>query len=151
MTFEADETVMEQIRVLFIEMAEREILQDKGQLPSFHRAETGYLFEIEWQESVLTFLTKCSPNISAMVAVACQYDAEFLYKYDEIKMNIYGVAIYTKGVLIDVHLEPEDFGLYVRDKQIKRFAFEGGNYREVREILEILLQRKLIRLYNPNS
>lgn len=150
-TFEADETVREQIRLLFIEMAAREILTNKGQLPSFYSAESGYLFEIDWQESGLTYLTKWSPNILVMVAVASQYGAEFLYKYDEISMGIYGVAIYRKSVLIDVYLEPEDFGLYEYDKQSESYVFEGENYREDWVILEILLQRKLTRLYKPNS
>lgn len=148
--FEADETVLDKIRLLFIEMAEQEILTNKGQLPAFYSADTGYLFEIDCQDTQLTYLTKWSPNLLVMVAVAHYYGAEFLYNYEELNMGIYGVAIYRKGVLKDIYLEPEDFGLYEYDEQNESYVFEGENYRQDWDILEILLQRKVNRLYKPN-
>lgn len=150
-TFEADETVMERIRLLFIEMAEKEILTNKGQLPEFFSEDAGYLFETDWQDSGVTYLTKWSPNLLVMVVVADWYGADFLYNYEEIAMGIYGLAIYRKGVLHDVYLEPEDIGLYEYDEQSESYVFEGGNYIDDAEILEILLQRKVNRLYKPNS
>lgn len=149
-TFEADETVMEQIRLFFIEMAEQGILTNKGQLPSFYNTDTGYLFEIDWQESQLLYLTKWSPNLLVIMAVANHYRANFLYNYEELNMGIYGVAIYRKGILKDIYLEQEDFGLYQYDQQSRCYVFEGENYRDEWDILEILLQRKVNRLFKPN-
>lgn len=149
-TFEANEAVIDQIRLLFIEMAEKEILTDKGQLPSFYSADTGYLFEIDWQESQLTYTTRWSPNIAVMVAVAHQYGADFMYNYEELNMEIYGVAIYRNGVLKDIYLTSEDFGRYDYNEQNKSYVFEGENYMDAWDILEILLQRKVKQLYNPN-
>jgi len=149
-TFEANEPVIEQIRVLFIEMAEKEILTNQGQLPPFYNAESGYLFEIDSEESQLSYLTKWSPNIMVMVAVAHQYKADFVYNYEELNMRIYGIAIYRKGVLIDIRLAPEDFGLYQFDEQSKSYVFESNNYRDDATILEILLHRKVKQLYKPN-
>lgn len=150
MTFEADETVIEQIRLLFIEMAEKEILTNKGQLPEFYNADTGYLFETDWQDSGVTYLTKWTPNLLVMVVVADWYGADFLYNYEELNMGIYGLAVYRKGVLQDVYLVPEDFGLYEYDEQSESYVFEGEHYPDDWEILEILLQRKINRLYKPN-
>lgn len=149
-TFEADETVMEKIRLLFIEMAEKEILTNKGQLPEFYHSETGYLFETDWQDSGVSYLTKWSPNLLVMVAVAFMYGADFLYNYEELNMGIYGVAIYRKGVLKDIHLQPEDFGVFDYDELSDCYVFEGRNYRSDADILEILLQRKVNVQYKTN-
>jgi len=65
-------------------------------------------------------------------------------------MGIYGISIFRKDILLDIHLEPEDFGLYEYDQQSESYVFEGENYRDDWEILEILLQRKVTQLYNPN-
>jgi len=149
-TFEADETVIEQIRLLFIEMAEKEILTTKGQLPEFYGSDTGYLFEIDWQEFQLNYLTRWSPNLLVMVAVAQHFGADFIFNYEEWAMAIYGVAICRKGVLQDIYLEPEDFVLFEFDEQSESYLFEGKNYSNEAEILEILLQRKLKHIYKPN-
>lgn len=65
-------------------------------------------------------------------------------------MGIYGLAIYRKGVLNDIFLEPEDFGLYEYDEQSNSYVFDGKSYRDDAEILEIILQRKVNSLYKPN-
>lgn len=149
-TFEASESVNEQIRLLFIEMAEREILSSKGQLPPDYVGDTGYLFEIDWLESQLCYLTKWSPNIPVVIAVAKQYNAGFIYRYEELGMGIYGVAIYRKGVLIDIYLASEDFEQYSYSDNGQTYVFEGEDYDNDWDVLEILLQRKVKRLYKPN-
>lgn len=148
--FEADETVIEKIRLFFIEMAEKEILKNQGQLPEFYHSKTGYLFEIDWQEPSLTYLTKWSPNPMVMVAVAQTYGANFKYQYEELNMGIYGVAIYRNGVLQDIHLEGDDFGAFDYDEQSECYVFEGANYRDDADILEILLQRKVNTHFKSN-
>lgn len=148
--FEADETVIEKLRLFFIEMAEKEILKNQGQLPDFYHATTGYLFEIDWEESGLNYLTKWSPNLPVMVAISGKYGADFQYRYEELNMGIYGLAIYRMGVLHDIHLEPEDFGAFDYDDQIKCYVFEGANYRDDADILEILLQRRVNAHFKTN-
>lgn len=149
-TFEANESVKEQIRLLFIEMAEREILSSKGQLPPDYVGDTGYLFEIDWLESGLCYLTKWSPNIPVVLAVADQYEAGFVYQYEELAMGIYGVAIYRNGVLNDIYLTSEDFGQYSYNDNTKTYSFEGDHYYDDWAVMEILLERKVKRLYKPN-
>ncbi|WEK20453.1 MAG: hypothetical protein P0Y49_04790 [Candidatus Pedobacter colombiensis] len=146
-TFEADETVMEKIRVLFLEMAEREILYFRGQMPPFYRREHGYLFEIDWREQELFYLTKWSPNIDVMIAVADHYHACFVYTYEELAMGIYGMAIYRWGRLWDIYLEPDDFTQFSYFEQADKYEFEGKHYTNEFEVLDILLQRKVDRIY----
>ncbi|WP_316818440.1 hypothetical protein [Pedobacter nyackensis] len=146
-TFEADGTVMEKIRVLFLEMAEREILYFRGQLPQFCSNKHGYLFEIDWENDELFYLTKWSPNITVMIAVANHYGACFVYNYQELAMGIYGVAIYKGGTLWDVYLEPDDFTLFNYFEQADKYEFEGKHYTNEFEVLDILLQRKIERIY----
>lgn len=150
MRFEANESVNEQIRLLFIQMAEIEMRSDKGQLPPDYVGDTGYFFEIDWQESALCYLTKWSPNIPVVLAVADRYDAGFVYHYEELAMGIYGVAIYRKGVLNDVCLASEDFEQYSYNDNTQTYVFEGADYDHDWEVLEVLLQRKVKRLYKPN-
>lgn len=150
-TFEASESVNEQIRLLFIEMAEREILTSKGQLPPDYVGDTGYLFEIDWLDSQLCYLTKWSPNIGVIMVVADQYDAGFVYNYEELAMGIYGMAVYHKRILHDIYLEAEDFRQYTYNDNTQTYVFEGEDYDNDWDVLEILLQRKVKRFYNkPN-
>lgn len=146
--FEADEPVYEKIRVLFLEMAQQEILTNKGQLPSFCNLETGYLFEIDWQDDELFYLTKWSPNFDVLIAVAAHFGVCFQYQYQETAMGIYGMAVYLADTLCNVYLEPKDFTFYSYCEQSHKYEFEGQQYALEFEILDILLQRKVNRIYN---
>lgn len=149
-TFEADETVMEQIRLLFTKMAEKEKRTNWGQLPDFYNKDGGYLFEIDVQDSQITYLTKWSPNLSVLVAVADQFGVSFIYNYQELCMCIYGMAIYRNGVLHDIALEMADFGSFDFLQETQCYFFEERHYNDEEDILEIFLQRKVKSLYKPN-
>lgn len=147
--FEANESVIEELTTFFLRLAETEILENKGQLPAGYVGKNGYLFEIEMDENELRYLTKWSPNIEVLIFVAKQYGAGFIYYYEELGMAIYGVAFYKNEVVQDIYLDEEDFRCYQYNEANEIYAFEGQIFRDDREILDVLLQRKVKRMYKP--
>lgn len=130
-------------------MAEKEILENKGQLPAGFEGSSGYLFEIQMWEGQLSYLTKWSPNIEVITFVAKQYGAEFIYNYEELAMAIYGVAFYRNEQLQDICLAEEDFKCYQYNETDENYTFEGEVFQDDWEIMEILLQRKVKQMYQP--
>lgn len=123
-------------------MAEKETETNEGQLPSFIKEDTGYLFNIRWVGGTLYCDTKWSPNIALMQLVADTYQVGFVYSYSEIGMGIYGEVQYQDGILTDISLESEDFAQYGYQEETDDYVFEGDSYENDDEILEILLERK---------
>lgn len=145
--FEANKAVTEELRILFLRMAEKEILENTGQLPAGYEGRNGYLFEIQMEEGQLSYLTKWSPNMEVITFVAKQYGAGFIYNYEEPLMAIYGIAFYKLEQLQDISLSEEDFKLYQYNESDGSYAFEGRIFQDDWEIMEILLQRKVKRIY----
>ena len=140
--FTGDSNKLENLQTLFEQMAEKEIETNEGQLPSFIKEDTGYLFDIRWEGEILYYDTKWSPNIELIQEVADTYQVEFVYTYSEMGMGIYGEVQYRDGVLTDIYLESDDFAQYGYNEETDEYAFEGESYNTDDEILEILLERK---------
>nr|WP_121271765.1 hypothetical protein [Pedobacter schmidteae] len=147
--FEANEAVMNELRTLFLRMAEKEILENKGQLPAGYEGSSGYLFEIEMEEDTLSYLTKWAPNTDVIIFMAKQYGAGFIYNYEEPGMAIYGVTFYRNEQLQDICLDEEDFKCYQYNETDENYTFEGEVFPDDWDIMEILLQRKVKRMYKP--
>lgn len=147
--FEANEAGTEELRTLFLRMAEKEILENKGQLPTGYEGSRGYLFEIQMEDDQLSYLTKWSPNTEVIIFVAKQYGAGFIYNYEEYNMGIYGLAFYKNEQLQDISLNEEDFNLYQYNESDQNYAFEGRIFQDDWEIMEILLERKVKQIYKP--
>lgn len=147
--FEAEAGVMEALRLFFIEMSVKEVAHDLGQLPEGYPDKSGFLFDIEIDEDSLCYLTRWVPNTEVMVFVADQFGAGFSHSYEELAMGIFGEAVYSKGVLVDIYLEPSDFSQYQYLEESDNYLFEGEYYNSDWEILDILLERKKQQIFKP--
>lgn len=142
--FEADETTMQKIKEMFLQMAKKEKETNCGQLPSFIADDGDWFFNIRWEaEDVLYYDTKWSPNTEIVREIADYYKVRFTQDYEELGCLVFGRAIYANGVLTDTCLDSEDFEAYETDNETGYYLFEGETYESDYEIHETLLERKI--------
>ena len=143
--FEGNETALEQVKLEFRKMIAKEQKENCGQLPEYISDKRGYFFDLIWEESDCTFSyqTKWSPNTEILLQLAEHYKVDFIYNYEEIGNQIYGVAVYSNNELSEIYLEEEDFEQYDYHEETDTYFFEAENYESDYEILEILLKRKI--------
>ncbi len=55
--FEGDTQQLDALQELFINLAERQRIENVGQLPDFINVVKGYFFDIRWEEGVLYYET----------------------------------------------------------------------------------------------
>ena len=148
--FEGNETALEQVKLEFIKMQIRENKENCGQLPEFILDKRGYFFDLIWEESDCTFSyqTKWSPNTEILKQIAERFKVDFVYHYEEIGNQIYGLAVYSDDELTEIDLEDEDFEQYYYQEESDTYYFEEENYESDAEILETLLKRKIKKLQN---
>lgn len=146
--FEGKPEAIEQIQQLFILMAEKEQKEEKGQLPDFiPDTHGGYFFNTYWNEEdtgIFQYETKWSPNTEVVQKIAEYYEVEFTQDYEEMSNLVYGRATFSDKLLTDIYLEDEDFEKYQFDEETDTYHFEGEEYDSDCEILETLLERKLV-------
>ena len=144
--FEGDETTLEQVRLEFVKMQICENKENCGQLPKFISDKNrGYFFDILLEDGGCNFnyQTRWSPNTEILLQIAEYFKVDFIYNYEEIGNQIYGVAVYSNSELTEIYLEEEDFEQYKYNEETDTYSFEEENYESDYEILEILLKRKI--------
>lgn len=145
--FEASETILKEIKELFLQMAEKEKQTKCGQLPAFIKDNRDCFFDIRWEDDdVLYYETRWAPNTEVVQDISEHFKAGFTMEYKETGCLVYGKAKYSAGMLTDIYLENKDFGNYQYDEEIDSYHFEGETYESDYEILEILLERKIASL-----
>jgi hypothetical protein len=131
-------------------MKNKEESEEQGQLPEFvpnHNG--GYFFNIYWDEGdegICQYETKWSPNIEVLQGIASLYKVNFVQDYEEMGNLVYGRATYRDGILSDIFLGDDDFEAYEQDEETDLYHFEGEEYESDYEILETLLERKIVTL-----
>lgn len=143
--FEGDETTLEQVRLEFVKMQICENKENCGQLPEFiSDMNRGYFFDILLEDGGCNFnyQTRWSPNTEILLQIAEHYKVDFIYNYEEIGNQIYGIIFYLNNEVNEICLEEEDFEQYSYNEETDTYFFEEENYESDYEILEILLKRK---------
>ncbi len=144
--FEGNDTALEQVRLEFLKMKLRENKESCGQLPEFISDKNkGYFFDVSLENGGCNFnyQTRWSPNTEILLLIAEYYKVDFIYYYEEIGNQIYGVTVYSNNELKEICLEEEDFEQYDYQEETDTYFFEEENYESDYEILEILLKRKI--------
>lgn len=146
--FEGEPEAIKQIGQLFKSMAEKQQQDNCGQLPDFvEDSNGGYFFDIYQEDDVtgiFQYETKWSPNIEIVKAIAEHYDVNFTQDYEEMGNCVYGKAIFSDKLLTDIYLDDEDLEQYEFDENTDAYHFEGKEYESDYEILETLLERKIV-------
>ena len=108
----------------------------------------GYFFDILLEDCgcIFNYQTRWSPNTEILLQIAEHYKVDFIYNYEEIGNQIYGVAVYSNNELTEICLEEEDFEQYDYQEETDTYSFEEENYESDYEILEILLKRKILKI-----
>jgi len=140
--FIGEHSQFEELEKLFKAMAEKEKETEQGQLPPFGDLDGGWLFETRWEDGVLYYETKWSPNTAVITAIADRFSVGFTHSYSEPGNCVYGEASYKDGVLTDVALDWSDTDAYEFNEETDRYEFEGQEYDSSEEICELLLKRK---------
>ena len=102
--FEGNETALEQVKLEFIKMQIRENEENCGQLPEFISDKNrGYFFDILLEDGdyIFNYQTKWSPNTEILLQIAERFKVDFIYNYEEIGNQIYGVTVYSKNELTE--------------------------------------------------
>lgn len=71
--FEGEPEAIKKIQQLFQSMAEKEKVQEKGQLPDFVTQDSGHFFDIYFEEentTVFQYQTRWSPNLEIVQEMA---------------------------------------------------------------------------------
>ena len=147
--FEGDETTLEQVRLEFVKMQICENKENCGQLPKFISDKNrGYFFDIllEDGDCIFNYQTRWSPNTEILLQIAEYFKVDFIYNYEEIGNQIYGIIFYLNNEVNEICLEEEDFEQYEYHEETDSYFFEDGNYESDYEILEILLKRKIQKI-----
>jgi hypothetical protein len=140
--FFGEQSSLEQVGTLFGQLAEKEEIENCGQLPGFITEDDNWFFDIRWEQGALQYDTRWVPNTAAVKDVADHFGLGFFYQYMETGNLIFGEATYENGVLRDVFLEEEDFRLFEYDDERDTYAFENDSYDSYTDLLEILLERR---------
>ncbi|MDP9079952.1 MAG: hypothetical protein M3O71_21205 [Bacteroidota bacterium] len=82
------------------------------------------------------------PNLQGLKQIADHFQLGFVNYYDELANGIFGEAIYTKGNLLDICLDPADFQAYSFDPATRLFTYEGQTYENETPILKKCWWRK---------
>ena len=148
--FEGTPEAITAIQELFQSMKEKEEKTEQGQLPEFMEdTNGGYFFNIYWHEGdegQFQYETKWSPNIEVLQGMASLYKVNFIQDYEEMGNLVYGRATYRDGILSDIFLGDDDFEAYEQNGETDLYHFEGEEYESDYEILETLLERKIVTL-----
>ncbi|MDV3902976.1 hypothetical protein CMT89_17480 [Elizabethkingia anophelis] len=148
--FEGTPEAITAIQELFQSMKEKEEKTEQGQLPEFMEGTNGgYFFNIYWHEGdegQFQYETKWSPNIEVLQGIASLYKVNFVQDYEEMGNLVYGRATYRDGILSDIFLGDDDFEAYEQNEETDLYHFEGEEYESDYEILETLLERKIVTL-----
>ena len=104
------------------------------------------LILLEDGDCIFNYQTRWSPNTEILLQIAEHYKVDFIYNYEEIGNQIYGVAVYSNNELTEIYLEEEDFEQYDYHEETDTYSFEEENYESDYEILEILLKRKILKI-----
>lgn len=150
--FEGSPEAITAIRELFQAMKETEEKTGEGQLPDFiAEINGGWFFNIYWNEDdegVFQYETKWSPNLEIIRMIAARYQVDSTQDYEEMGNLVYGRATFSEGMLTDIYLEDEDFDSYRFDEDTESYHFEGEIYESDYEIVETLLERKILAAGN---
>lgn len=141
--FDGKPSQLKKIQRLFENIEKKERKENCGQLPDFVKAEIGYFFSTRWEEGVLYYETRWSPNTDILVAIADKFMVNFIHDFDEPGNLVYGQAEYRNKIITLTELDNQDFDLYDYDEENDSWIFEGERYESDYEIKEILLERKL--------
>ncbi|BAP31910.1 uncharacterized protein CHSO_2873 [Chryseobacterium sp. StRB126] len=148
--FEGNPEAITGIQELFQAMKNKEESEEQGQLPEFVPNDNGgYFFNIYWNEGdegIFQYETKWSPNIEIVQKIAEYYQVDFVQDYEEISNLVYGRATFSNKLLMDIYLEDEDFEQYHYDEETDIYHFEGEEHESDSEILETLLERKIVNI-----
>ncbi len=121
--FYADKAVTGKIEMLINGLAKKEKETAHGQLPDFVKAEKGWMFEIAFEEGVLYYQTRWSPNHEIIKQIADHFKCGFFYNYDEPGCCIYGELRYEDGVLKERCLDSEDYNLFELMEENDTYVF----------------------------
>jgi hypothetical protein len=82
---------------LFDEMMKKEKSEDKGQLPDFIIAETGYFFELWRMGNMVMYETRWCPNTETLKQIADHFGISFTHQFSEPMTGILGQVYYSDG------------------------------------------------------
>lgn len=141
--FIAEPAQLTEIQTLFLQMAVKAQATGEGQPPHFILEHEGWFFDIVWKDNSLFYSTKWYPNTDHLIEVADYFCVDFRHHYAEVANGIYGLSVYTDGVLTITDLDSSDLASYVFDPETKLYKFEDKLYENSEDILDILIQRKI--------
>lgn len=141
--FQGEGCQMNKLDGIIGQMIKAEKSEDKGQLFPMVKADTGYLFQITFDNGLLCYLTKYGPNTEVLITVADALGLDYVHNYDEPAMGVYGKDIYKDGELKEAFITMEDYGLYDYDSDKDCYLYKGEEYEEINEVYDLILREKL--------
>jgi hypothetical protein len=115
----------------------------KTGLPDFVSSERGGMLEISVGDDRASFRTSWVPNLEVVHEIAEHFGLDYVHKYEEPNMFIYGEASWKDGEYQHVFLEMRDLKGMDFDPEEHQFKFRGKVYNDDFEIwIEVLEEKK---------
>jgi len=140
--FKGDEIRLRRLEEFFNALMVKELERNLGQLPDFSKTDRGYLFNIEFEEGMLSYQTKWAPNTGVIAEIGEYFKLDFCHQYEEYGMGVFGEAIYENGILTVFELDGFDLERIMFDEASENYVFEGSAFEVIDEIVEIIIYRK---------
>lgn len=111
-------------------------------MPEFIHRQEGHFLDLSVGGDYLDYRTFWQPNLPVMIEVADQLGLDFLQKYQEAGMAVWGEATYKDGEFQNIRLVHNDHSLYTYDAACEQFDYQGKTYEDQYEIWNLLLDAK---------
>lgn len=101
-----------------------------------------FVVDLEFREDKIAYCSRWIPNNQALFQLATEFDVDFINRYNELNMGLFGEASCLKGYYCDVRLDPYDFHCYDYDAERKLYVYENNTYEYEWPIFEKMLEKK---------
>lgn len=100
-------------------------------MPEFIKRTEGHFIDLSVGADYLDYHTFWSPNLPVMIEVADHLGLDFVQRYQEAGMAVWGEASYTDGDFQNIRLVSNDHQLYSFDQACEQFEYEGQFYDDM--------------------
>jgi len=140
--FSGEEFAVQDTIALFQEMQNRQNVENKICLPDYITEKGGYMIDISVNESTVNYRSRWSPNLNTLAEIADHFNVDFVSKFEEMGMGIFGEASYIDKKEFEIYLDLKDLQSYSYDEENGNYIFDGQSYEDDWTILTKLLELK---------
>lgn len=145
-TFSGTKEGLQQVKELFIKMADQCQLLNKGVQPFDTPIQEDYFFDVYINvdsENNYSYNTKWFPNENDLIQIADKFGVDFEVEFSEMGNGVYGKSIYSNLRLITHTLSDLDLDKVEFSEDDEHYIYNGEIFEVQEEALELILEEKI--------